>query len=256
MNTPVIDFHAHAGRWGNRAVDDDPEKFIATMDAAGVDKANINCIYYGDAWRGNDIVAWFVEQYPDRFIGVAYVTPHYPEEVIGELERAFDVLGLISLKVYPTYYGKPIDDPGYFPIFEWCNERGVTMMSHSSFANEDDTLTLPRKFIALAQQFPKMNWVLGHSGNARPGQIQAVEAAQACPNIYLETCSSFGDHETIKFLVEGAGEDRVLFGSDMPLMDARGMVGRIVTADISEEAKRKVLGLNAIKLLGLEEMPS
>jgi predicted TIM-barrel fold metal-dependent hydrolase len=39
----------------------------------------------------------------------------------------------------------------------------------------------------------------------------------------------------------------------MPVMDARAMVGRIATADISEQAKRKVLGLNAIKLLGLGE---
>ena len=52
--------------------------------------------------------------------------------------------------------------------------------------------------------------------------------------------------------MEGAGEDRVLYGSDMLLMDARLQVGRIVTADISAEAKRKVLGLNAIELLGLD----
>ena len=57
---------------------------------------------------------------------------------------------------------------------------------------------------------------------------------------------------SIEFLVEGAGADRVLFGSDHSLMDPRHHVGRIVTADIPEDAKRKVLGLNAIKLLGLE----
>lgn len=84
------------------------------------------------------------------------------------------------------------------------------------------------------------------------GQIEAVEAATECPNIYLETCTSFGEHGTIEFLVEGAGEDRVLFGSDMPLMDARLQVGRIVTADLSDEVKCKVLGLNTIKLLGLQ----
>ena len=43
-----------------------------------------------------------------------------------------------------------------------------------------------------------------------------------------------------------------MFGSDMPLLDARAMIGRIVTAEISSEAKQKVLGLNAIKLLGLD----
>jgi predicted TIM-barrel fold metal-dependent hydrolase len=79
-----------------------------------------------------------------------------------------------------------------------------------------------------------------------------VEAVRACPNIFLETCTSFGEHGTIEFLVEGAGADRVLFGSDMPLMDARYNVGRIATANISEEDKRKVLGLNAMRLLGLE----
>ena len=51
--------------------------------------------------------------------------------------------------------------------------------------------------------------------------------------------------------MEGAGADRVLYGSDMPLMDARMQVGRIVTADISDHAKRQVLGLNAIRILGL-----
>ena len=43
----------------------------------------------------------------------------------------------------------------------------------------------------------------------------------------------------------------MLFGSDMPEQDARYQVGRVATADITDEAKRKVLGLNAIEVLGL-----
>ena len=251
METPVIDFHTHAGRWGTYVVDDDLSRYVEIMDLAGVDKACLNCIFHGEARRGNDIVAGIVGRYPDRFLGVAFVTPHYPDECIAELERAFDVLKLRSLKLYPTYFGKPIDDPGYMPIFEWADERGIVIMSHSSLSPGDD-LTTPRRFIPLAERFTRVRWVLAHSGNAEPGQEQAVEAAQACPNIYLETCTSYGAHGTIEFLVEGAGDDRVLFGSDMPLMDARMQVGRIVTADIPDESKVKVLGLNAIKLLGLE----
>ena len=106
-------------------------------------------------------------------------------------------------------------------------------------------------FIDLAERFTNVNWILAHAGNKELGRIDAVEAAKACPNIFLETCTSYGDHGSIEFLVEGAGADRVLYGSDMPLMDARIQVGRIVTADISDNAKRQVLGLNAIRLLGL-----
>ena len=68
----------------------------------------------------------------------------------------------------------------------------------------------------------------------------------------METCTSFGAQGTIEFLVEGVGGDRVLFGSDMPLIDGKFGVGRIVTADISDEDKKKILGLNAMKLLNIQ----
>ena len=253
MEIPVVDFHTHAGRWGTYAVDDDPETFLRIMDAAGVDRACINCIFYGDASRGNDTVARLVDRYPDRFIGVAFVTPHYPEEAIPELERAFDELGMKFLKVYPDYFGRPIDDPGYFPIFEWCDENRIVIMSHSSLGGfEGDTLTRPSKFIPLAKRYPQIRWVLAHSGNREIGNHEAINAAQECPNIYLETATSMANHGTIERLVDGAGEDRVLYGSDTNLLDMRLMVGRIVTAEISSEAKLKVLGLNAINLLGLD----
>ena len=252
MDTPVIDFHAHIGRWGKYALDDDPETYLRVMDSAGVDRACVNCIQFGDASRGNDLVAAFVSKHPDRFIGVAYVTPRHPDEAIAELPRAFDELGMRFLKLYPDYLGRPIDDPSYDPIFEWADSRGIVVMSHSSNVPGGSELTHPARFVGLATRFPGVRWVLAHSGNARQGQEQAVQAARECPNVFLETCTSFGEHGTIEFLVEGAGADRVLYGSDMPLMDARFQVGRIVTADISDDAKRKVLGLNAIKLLGLE----
>ena len=255
MDTPVIDFHAHVGRWGTLDVDDDPVKYLRIMDAAGVDRTFVSCICYGDARRNNDLVAAFVARNPDRFGGFAFVTPHYPEEAVPELERAFDRLGMKALKVYPPYFDHPITHQSWYPIFEWCNDRGIPVKSHTSYnwgTSEEDVNCRPRLFIDLAERFPRVRWILAHAGNMEPGRIEAVEAARTCPNIFLETCTSYGEHGTIEFLVEGAGADRVLFGSDMPLMDARFQIGRIVTADISDEAKRKVLGLNALRVLGLE----
>ena len=252
MDTPVIDFHTHAASWGRHGVHDDLGRFIRIMDAAGIDKSLINCIFFGDARRGNDTVARIVEQHPDRFIPVAFVTPHYPEETIAELERAFDEIGAKFLKIYPPYYGRSIDDPGYFHIFEWLDDRGLAVMSHATSTWDPPDVTIEKRFTALAKRFPNVKWVLAHAGSGGPKKVDAVNAARAVPQVYLETAADRDAYGDIEYIVEGAGAERVLFGTDMTLFDARFEVGKIVTANISDEAKQQILGLNAIKLLGLE----
>ena len=252
MNTPVVDMHSHVGRQTFYGMHDAPEPYVRIMDIAGVDVAPVSCIFFGTARQCNDAVERFVALNPDRFFGVAHVTPRYPDEAMSELERVFKLPEFKMLKLYPDFLGKPIDDPSYFPIFEWCNENDIVVKSHSSYTSDGDVLTAPSLFIPLAERYTNIRWVLGHSGNAMAGQIQAVEAAQSSRNIWLETCTSHGEHGTIEFLVEGAGADRVLYGSDMPLMDARPQVARIATADMDDETKRRVLGLNAMELLGID----
>jgi predicted TIM-barrel fold metal-dependent hydrolase len=251
-DTPIVDFHVHVGHWGRHGMTDEPERFLRAMDATGVDVACINCIFFGDARRGNDLVASIVEGHPTRFVGAAFVTPYYPEEAIAELDRAFDQLGMKFLKIYPPYFGRSVDDPAYFPIYEWCNERGTAVMSHQIFPWDPPGTTIERRFAALSERFPNIRWVLAHAGAGGGRSRDAVAATKVSPNIYLETASGGSVHGGFAEVVNRAGADKVLFGSDMPLFDVRIDIAKIVTADISDDAKRKVLGLNAIELLGLE----
>ena len=124
-------------------------------------------------------------------------------------------------------------------------------MCHASYIFDEPPFTRPKLFVELAKRFNKIKWVLAHSGNMKQGQIEAVSAAQQCNNIFLETASSWGEHGTIEYLVSEAGEDKILYGSDMPLLDARNQIGRIITANISNSAKQKILGENTAKLLNL-----
>ena len=101
----------------------------------------------------------------------------------------------------------------------------------------------------IAPHYPNANFVVGHAGNTPIERAQAIAAAQAYPNVYLETCSTFRNPGVIEQLVAEAGADRVLFGSDLPLMDPRPQIGKIITARISDAAKRLVLGDNARRLL-------
>ena len=59
-------------------MDGDVDRYVGIMDDAGIDVACINCIFYGDARYANDLVAELCSRRPDRFVPVAFVTPHYP----------------------------------------------------------------------------------------------------------------------------------------------------------------------------------
>ena len=57
---------------------DDQDRYLRVMDAAGVDVACVNCIFFSDARRGNDVVARFVERRPDRFVPRGLRDPPLP----------------------------------------------------------------------------------------------------------------------------------------------------------------------------------
>jgi predicted TIM-barrel fold metal-dependent hydrolase len=241
----VIDFHAHVGRMEHTGMKDDPGLMLHAMDAAGIDRACLFYIFYPDGTTGNDLTARFVAAHPDRFIGFAYVSPLMPERIEPELNRAIDDLGFAAIKLYTPYTPWELNQSHWDPILRFADERGLVIISHTG---ED---ALPKFFSEVAPRYPRAKFVAGHSGNTPSERAQAIAAARAYPNVYLETCSTFRTPGVIEQLVEEAGADRVLFGTDMPLMDPRPQLGKVITARISDSAKRKILGENARRLLGI-----
>ena len=248
METPVIDFHCHVGSWGRFGMDDDIGPFLRALDEAGIDRACINCIFQGEARRGNDLVADFVRRAPDRFIPVAFVTPWYPDEMVPELERCFDQLGCRYIKIYPHYVRVSQEDPMYYPIFEFASDRNLTVMSHGWHYFDPEDVSIRKRYETLLKRFPKVTWVIAHGGSGSRRSI--VEAARELPPIDLETCGG-ARPGAFDYVVESVGADRVLFGSDMPLLDGAQQIAKIVQAGISAGDKRKILGLNAKRLLKL-----
>jgi uncharacterized protein len=242
----VIDFHAHSCRGDAYGMINDPALMLHAMDRAGIDKACLNHVWYPGGTRGNDLTARLVAQHPDRFLGVAYVSPLMPARMISELTRAVDELGFVAIKLYPPYIADgDFSRPEWDPIYQFADERGLAVLFHTG---QDAP---PQALLKIAPRFPKAHFVAGHSGNTPQERAQAIAAAQAYPNVYLETCSTFRTPGVIEQLVEEAGADRVLFGTDMPLMDPRAQLGKIITACIPDEAKRQVLGENVRRLLGI-----
>jgi predicted TIM-barrel fold metal-dependent hydrolase len=243
----VIDFHAHAMTENKYGMRGDPGLMVRTMDAVGVDQACLNALIDPGGTKSNDRVAEYVARYPDRFFGFAFVSPTMPQRIRPELTRAIDELGFVAIKVYSPTTPWPLDAPQWDPIYRFADERGLAMLFHTG----PHPHAQPKLLSEVAPRFPRAKFVAGHTGNTPDERAQAIAAAQANTNVYLETCSTFRTPGVIEQLVNEAGADRVLFGTDMPLMDPRPQLGKILTARISDDAKRKILGDNARRLLSI-----
>ena len=243
----VIDFHGHVGRWDKWVHNYDRELMLHAMDSAGIDISCLFNTFYPDGTTANDKTAEFISKHPDRFIGYAVVSPEMPERMVPELTRAIDELKFRAIKVYPPYTSCEIYKPPWHPIYEFAHERGLAILFHTGVEWQNHT----RYLAEIAADYPNAKFVSGHSGNVANERADAIAGAQAHSNIYLETCSTFRTPGVIEQLVNEGGADRVLYGSDIPIMDPRAQIGKIITAEISDEAKRQVLGGNASRLLGI-----
>ena len=243
----VIDFHAHSFGTELNGMKNDVCLMLRAMDLAGVDIACVSDVSFIDGTTSNDLNASFVALHSSRFLGFAYVSPVMPDNLIEELARAIDTLGFVGIKLYPRFAPWDFSQQPWHPIYQFADERGLPVLIHTDASPNCQ----PRFLREIAPLYPNATFVAGHSGNTSGARSQAIAAAHAHSNVYLETCSTFRAPGVIEQLVSEIGAERVLFGTDMPLMDPRAQLGKIITARISDDAKRRILGENARSLLGI-----
>jgi len=107
-----------------------------------------------------------------------------------------------------------------------------------------------RDIAELAMRYPEVPLLVGHELQDKNLDAMA-EMANTFPNVYVDFSVSelYGVTE---FFVEALNDtDRLLFGTDFPWGNCHFRVGAVIYARISDAMKRKILGENMAKLLGM-----
>lgn len=256
-NELVIDAHAHLSSYGRFYIPrTDVASIVEVMDRCGVRAAAVSDILslVGDYREGNRAVAEAADAFPGRFIGYASANPNYPlDEVEADLESWLSShTWMRGVKLHPTLHLYPVTGPRYRVAYEVAARHRVPLLSHTWGDGEEAQRCDPAMFAGLAEAYPSVPFILGHTGGVLPGYRSAVEVARRYPNIYLELCGSFQTMGLVEYLVDEVGADKILFGSDVLFLALTAELGRVVYAKISTEDKRKILGLNAARLFNFE----
>ncbi len=109
---------------------------LEVMNQVGVNKAILRMPIWGE-WmdlelckKSNDWMAEFINQHPDRFLGLATVPPWGDKDCLYELERCIRELGFVGLDM-PAHYGNLyLDEEEFRPHFKKVNEMGIPAIIH------------------------------------------------------------------------------------------------------------------------------
>jgi len=276
LSSPVVDFHihpiyyeqynesslnwikgVHAGKNWQEFYDHfcDAEKFMQFLQDNGVDYGVV-LAELAPAATGicsNEYVLRFCSG-QERLIPFASVNPYMIPNARKELKRLADA-GFRGIKLYPTYQLFYPNDRLIYPIYAQAEELQIPVMVHtgsSVFKGSRLKYGDPLYLDDVAVDFPNLNIILVHSGRGF-WYDRAFFLARLHDNVYMEVAGLPPQKLMTYFPELERVADKIIFGSDWPgLTDLRGNIEAIRNLPLKKESKEKILGKNAVKLLGLQ----
>ncbi len=246
---PIFDCHGHLGAHPDfPARKHAPEEMLQVMDLLNIEVLAITSIRAccNDCPRGNAEVAAALERYPKRLRGYITVNPHPPGEALKELDRWSHFHRPPMIKLHPDLHQYPVSGANYQPIWDYANQTHAIVLVHTW---ESDANCGPLLLEPIARDFPRAKIIIGHCGVTWRGYEQALETAATAPNTLLDITGSQSHRTILERMVARVGADRVLFGSDLPYLEAAVSLGRVLEARLSDADREKILRTNFVRLL-------
>jgi len=239
------------------------ERMLAMMDAAGIERAFLIATKTGrlglpGSWHlPYEIVADAVRRHPGRFYGLAGLDPTEGMEGVRALERSVKEYGFIGAHLYPHWFELAPDHARWYPFYAKCVELGVPVqmqVGQSLIYTPEQRLRSVGRPIALdavACDFPELKLVGIHVGI--PWAEEMIAMAWKHPNVYIGSDAHSPRYWPAAFVqyLNTYGQDKVLFGTDFPVLDFARTREEIEALGLREESKKKLLRANALRVYKL-----
>jgi aminocarboxymuconate-semialdehyde decarboxylase len=233
----------------------------------------------------NDAFGRIVRARNGRFTALATLPLNDPSASVVELERAMGDLGLPGAMVFSNVNHVALSDESFAPLWKKADELGAVIYIHPTdplgvdamldfwlmplvgFLFDTTLAASKLVFSGVVARHPRVRWVLTHMGGAIPYLAERLDrgfrAFAECrrhidrpPSEYLQAFY----YDTVNFTpsavrlaLDFAGPDRILAGSDYPhqIGSIPLMLQTIDALGLDDDVRKRILGGNAIRLLGL-----
>jgi aminocarboxymuconate-semialdehyde decarboxylase len=222
-----------------------------------------------------------------KFIGLGTIPMQNPDLAIAEMDRCVNELNLPGIEIGSNINGKNLSESEFHPIFEHAEKIGCSIFIHPwDMMGQSDMqkywipwlVGMPAEtsraicsliFGGVFEKYPKLKIAFAHGGGAFPFTAGRVDhgfnvrpdlcAVDNCtlPSSYMKNFyvdSLVHDKNTLKFLIQTMGAERIAMGSDYPFPLSEHHPGKLIESmDLLDVTKQRLLAGTALEWLGLNE---
>jgi uncharacterized protein len=235
--------------------------------------------WYTKGFNAIEQNATLLERFPDKLLVNGRFDPREGEAGLRQLEADREQYGIQGVKLYTAEWrqgsrGWSLTDPEAAAYLECCQELGIKNIhvhkGPTIWPLDKDAFDV-RDIDYAATTYPELNFIVEHVGLPRIEDFCFMATQE--PNVYAGLSVVVGGlmHARPRFfnkvmgeLLFWVGEDKMLFGSDYGIWEPKWQIEGFVDWDfpddpefsdyprLSAEGKKKILGLNAARLYGIE----
>jgi predicted TIM-barrel fold metal-dependent hydrolase len=278
----IIDTHAHqpteeflfdaggemmqdaAKRFGKEMVPNSYEEMIEEYRAVGIGRAVLLGwdaeTNTGNPPVPNEYVAEVRDEHDDFFVGFGSVDP-LKDDCVEEARRCVEDLDLVGFKFQQIAQGFDPSDPEHEELFATIEELGVPCVFHGgnstlgACAPGGRGLKIkygdPMLLDDVAAQFPDLQILIAHP--AFPWEKEQLAICQQKGNVYMDLSGwmpAYIDEQVLHY-AKTLLKDKVMFGTDYPMLDPKIWLEQFAELDFPEAVQRKILWENAEEFFDL-----
>lgn len=235
----------------------------------------------------NDHMAEICHKYPKNYIGLATIPMQDEDLAIQELKRCKEELGLPGIQIGSNINDKNLSSPRFFPIFQACQELGMSVMIHPwnmmgfhsierywlpwlvGMPAETSRAACSLIFGGVLERLPDLRINFSHAGGSFLPTLGRIEHGFNCrpdlvaidnpvnPREYLGKFwvdSITHDADLLEYVLKVQGSKRITLGSDYPFPLGDLEIGAYIEEmNLSEEVVEDIFCNAALEWLNLDK---
>ncbi|WP_062895980.1 amidohydrolase family protein [Mycobacterium avium] len=219
--------------------------------------------FTGHPALSNEEIADAAAKNPDVLLAFASIDPAKGRAGARQLRRLIEQHGVRGIKFHPSLQNFSPDDGSADPLLEVAQEYEIPALFHTGQTGIGANmrggggirlaLSNPMLLDSVAVTFPDLTIIMAHP--SVPWQDEALAIATHKPNVYIDL-SGWSPKYFPPQLVRYANsllQDKVLFGSDYPLITPDRWLDDFSGLDIKPAVLPKILKDNAARILRLQQ---